>query len=129
MHTSLAPAHVQACALQPMDVVKTRLQLDNAGKYKGIVHCARTIAAEEGVRSLWKGLTPFATHLTIKYALRMTSNSMYQNMLRDKVRVHEGMHLPDLHAHVGRHNWEMHHCGVVVAGTSAALLAALCCVE
>jgi hypothetical protein len=38
------------------------------------------------VRSLWKGLTPFATHLTLKYALRMGSNSVYQNMLRDEVR-------------------------------------------
>jgi hypothetical protein len=30
------------------------------------------------VRALWKGLTPFATHLTLKYALRMGSNSVYQ---------------------------------------------------
>ena len=34
--------------------------------------------------ALWKGLTPFATHLTLKYALRMGSNSVYQNLLRDK---------------------------------------------
>ena len=42
----------------------------------------QTIMNEEGYRSLWKGLTPFATHLTLKYALRMGSNSMYQNLLR-----------------------------------------------
>ncbi len=76
----------QACALQPMDVIKTRLQLDTAGKYRGILHAGRTIAAEEGTLALWKGLTPFATHLTLKYALRMGSNSVYQNLLRDKVR-------------------------------------------
>ncbi len=69
-----------------MDVIKTRLQLDTVGKYRGIVHCGQTIVAEEGVRALWKGLTPFATHLTLKYALRMGSNSVYQNMLRDEVR-------------------------------------------
>mmetsp|Transcript_2099 Transcript_2099/g.3352 ORF Transcript_2099/g.3352 Transcript_2099/m.3352 type:complete len:315 (-) Transcript_2099:461-1405(-) len=73
----------EACVLQPMDVIKTRLQLDRAGKYTGIVQCGRTIVAEEGARSLWKGLTPFAMHLTLKYALRMGSNSVYQNLLRD----------------------------------------------
>lgn len=73
----------EACCLQPIDVIKTRLQLDTVGKYKGIVHCGKTIIAEEGVKALWKGLTPFATHLTLKYALRMGSNSMYQSVLRD----------------------------------------------
>ncbi|KIZ05036.1 Succinate/fumarate transporter [Monoraphidium neglectum] len=75
---------VEACCLQPIDVIKTRLQLDKVGKYHGIVHCGRTVIAEEGVRALWKGLTPFATHLTLKYALRMGSNSVYQSLLRDK---------------------------------------------
>jgi solute carrier family 25 (mitochondrial citrate transporter), member 1 len=62
---------MEACFLQPIDVIKTRLQLDTTGKYKGIYHCGSSIAKEEGMRSLWKGLTPFATHLTLKYALRM----------------------------------------------------------
>ncbi len=74
----------EACCLQPMDVIKTRLQLDKVGKYTGIMQCGRTIANEEGVAALWKGLTPFATHLTLKYALRMGSNSVYQSMLRDE---------------------------------------------
>lgn len=56
-----------------------------SGKYKGIYHCGSTVIKEEGVRSLWKGLTPFATHLTLKYALRMGSNSVYQNIFRSKV--------------------------------------------
>jgi solute carrier family 25 citrate transporter 1 len=72
----------EACVLQPMDVIKTRLQLDKAHKYKGIINCGTIIAKEEGVAALWKGLTPFATHLTLKYALRMGSNSVYQSMLR-----------------------------------------------
>lgn len=52
----------------------------------GIWNCGNTIIKEEGVRSLWKGLTPFATHLTLKYALRMGTNAFYQSLLRDKVR-------------------------------------------
>ncbi|GLT55704.1 hypothetical protein SLA2020_288000 [Shorea laevis] len=75
---------VEACCLQPIDVIKTRLQLDRTGNYKGIVHCGSTVARTEGVRALWKGLTPFATHLTLKYALRMGSNAVFQSVFKDE---------------------------------------------
>ena len=52
----------------------------------GIWHCGETVIKEEGVRALWKGLTPFAVHLTLKYALRMGTNALYQSLLRDEVR-------------------------------------------
>ncbi|XP_010553112.1 PREDICTED: mitochondrial succinate-fumarate transporter 1 [Tarenaya hassleriana] len=74
---------VEASCLQPIDVIKTRLQLDRGGAYKGIVHCGSTVARTEGVRALWKGLTPFATHLTLKYALRMGSNAVFQSAFKD----------------------------------------------
>ena len=43
----------------PMDVVKTRLQLDGMGRtlYKGAGHCARSIYAAEGAGGFFKGLT------------------------------------------------------------------------
>ncbi|XP_054799316.1 mitochondrial succinate-fumarate transporter 1 [Prosopis cineraria] len=74
---------MEACCLQPIDVIKTRLQLDRSGNYRGIVHCGTTVARTEGVRALWKGLTPFATHLTLKYALRMGSNALFQTAFKD----------------------------------------------
>ncbi|KAL6534395.1 Mitochondrial succinate-fumarate transporter [Orobanche hederae] len=74
---------VEASCLQPIDVIKTRLQLDRTGTYKGIIHCGTTISKSEGVRALWKGLTPFATHLTLKYALRMGSNAVLQSAFKD----------------------------------------------
>ncbi|KAJ6810704.1 putative mitochondrial succinate-fumarate transporter 1 [Iris pallida] len=74
---------VEACCLQPIDVIKTRLQLDRTRAYRGIAHCGSTVVRTEGVRALWKGLTPFATHLTLKYALRMGSNSLLQSALKD----------------------------------------------
>ncbi|KAM6550586.1 hypothetical protein CsatB_000394 [Cannabis sativa] len=74
---------VEACCLQPIDVIKTRLQLDRTGNYKGIFHCGSTVCRSEGVPALWKGLTPFATHLTLKYALRMGSNAMLQSAFKD----------------------------------------------
>uniref|UniRef100_A0A5B6ZAJ3 Putative Mitochondrial substrate carrier family protein n=1 Tax=Davidia involucrata TaxID=16924 RepID=A0A5B6ZAJ3_DAVIN len=73
----------EACCLQPIDVIKTRLQLDRSGSYKGIIHCGTTVARTEGVRALWKGLTPFATHLTLKYSLRMGSNAVFQSAFKD----------------------------------------------
>ena len=56
--------------------------------HAGIYNCVKQIIEQEGVKSLWKGLTPFATHLTLKYALRMGTNAFYQGLLRDKVGVH-----------------------------------------
>ena len=74
---------VEACCLQPIDVIKTRLQLDRTGTYRGIVHCGTTVSSTEGVRALWKGLTPFATHLTLKYTLRMGSNAVFLSVFKD----------------------------------------------
>ena len=52
----------------------------------GVYNCGSTIIREEGARSLWKGLTPFAGNLTLKYFLRFGTNAFYQNLLRDAVR-------------------------------------------
>lgn len=74
---------VEAVTLLPTDVVKTRLQLDSAGRYGGIRDCFTQTLKGEGARALWKGLTPFATQMSIKYTLRMGTNAVYQNALRD----------------------------------------------
>lgn len=74
----------QACCLQPVDVVKTRLQLDKTGQYKGVVDCFKQIHAQEGVGALWKGLNAFATHLCFKYMLRMGTNATFQAAMMDE---------------------------------------------
>jgi len=66
----MAGGLAEACLLQPLDVAKTRLQLDKEKKYKGMFDCLRKVSKEEGPKALYKGLTPFVTHLTLKYALR-----------------------------------------------------------
>lgn len=50
-------------ANNPLDVIKTRMQRQvihegNEPKYRGIVQGCTVIAKEEGVKSLWKGITP-----------------------------------------------------------------------
>jgi solute carrier family 25 citrate transporter 1 len=42
----------------PVDVIKTRLQGVDAGKYRGVIDCARQIFQQEGIKTFWKGTTP-----------------------------------------------------------------------
>ena len=55
---SSAAALVAETVTLPTDVAKTRLQVDSAGRYSGMMHCMRSTASEEGVGALWKGLAP-----------------------------------------------------------------------
>ena len=56
----------------------------NPALYPGMGATGALIARNEGVRSLWKGLTPFAVHLHLKYALRFGTNAGFQSVLADK---------------------------------------------
>lgn len=50
----------------PLDMVKTRMQSAGASKrYKNSVNCLYTVAAEEGVTALWKGVTPRLCRLSV----------------------------------------------------------------
>ena len=73
----------EACCMQPMDSIKTRIQLDSRGQYKSIMGCAKSMIRQEGTRSLWKGLTPYSTHLVLKHTLRMGTNAFLQSLFRD----------------------------------------------
>lgn len=43
------------CCL-PMDCIKSRLQADQVGRYKGILDCSRQIYAQRGFRAFYDGL-------------------------------------------------------------------------
>ena len=73
---------VEACLLQPIDMIKTRMQL-RPSEYQGFLRSGRRIVADESVKALWKGLTPFAAHLTTKYALRFGANAWLAHHLAD----------------------------------------------
>lgn len=73
---------VEAVCLQPLDVTKTRLQLSPPGTTLGGM--VRTMAAEEGPRAFYKGLTPFVTHLVTKYSVRWYFNEFYRELLKGK---------------------------------------------
>ncbi len=61
------------------DVVKTRLQAQDTSRpragatvYRGFLHALRTIAKEEGVAALWKGLLPRLLRLAPGQAITWT---------------------------------------------------------
>lgn len=67
--------------MQPMDVAKTRVQLDKSGRYKGMIDAGRKIYAQEGWQALYKGLVPFVMNLTLKYGLRFGTFDFFRRIL------------------------------------------------
>jgi solute carrier family 25 uncoupling protein 8/9 len=56
----------------PLDTAKVRLQVQsNTGKYRGMFHCVRTMASEEGVLSLYKGLSAGLQRQVVFASLRI----------------------------------------------------------
>lgn len=71
---------------QPLDVAKTRLQLQRstpgvADKYRGVVHTLRTVAAEEGMRGLMKGVSPSILGLAPSLSLFFTTYNWWRARL------------------------------------------------
>lgn len=71
---------------QPLDVAKTRLQLQRStpgvvDKYRGVVHTLRTVAAEEGVRGLMKGVSPSILGLAPSLSLFFTTYNWWRSRL------------------------------------------------
>ncbi|OWZ18641.1 Mitochondrial Carrier (MC) protein, partial [Phytophthora megakarya] len=81
MMAGMAGGVAEACILQPLDVTKTRLQLDRTGQYKGMVNCGTTIYKTEGGLALYKGLSPFVTNMVLKYALRFGSFAWFKEQI------------------------------------------------
>lgn len=70
------PGHAFAVTM-PVDVVKTRLQMDGSGgavkQYTGSLDCAKKLVAAEGPSALLKGLPPAlvrqSTYGSLRYGL------------------------------------------------------------
>lgn len=70
---------MEACALQPLDVIKTRLQLGGANA--NFVSVSRDMLRKEGALAFYKGLSPFCSHLVTKYAVRWWFFDFYRDLL------------------------------------------------
>lgn len=74
---------IEAVILTPLDVTKTRLQLDKTGQYKGMVDCGKQLFRAEGPRGLYKGFTPWTIHVVTKNGTRFYFNAVYRKLLAD----------------------------------------------
>ena len=82
-------AAVELSVMQPLDVVKTRLQLQSsqfatADRYSGTWHALRSIHAAEGAAGLWRG---FGTGLAIvipRRGLKFAFNDFFKSVLQPR---------------------------------------------
>jgi solute carrier family 25 citrate transporter 1 len=73
----------------PFEVVKIRLQQQKGMshddlKYKGPIHCAKTIIRQDGVRGLWAGATPTVMRNGTNQAAMFTAKNAFDNILWNK---------------------------------------------
>jgi solute carrier family 25 uncoupling protein 8/9 len=68
---------------QPTDVVKVRMQAQSGSvkRYTGCLNAYRTIATEEGVRGLWKGVLPNITRNAIVNAAELVSYDLIKEAI------------------------------------------------
>lgn len=75
------------CVVQPLDLVKTRMQISGMGKatkeYKNSVHCLQTVISKEGPLALYKGigaaLLRQATYTTTRLGVYTYLNDAYKS--------------------------------------------------
>ncbi|KAH0553620.1 mitochondrial 2-oxodicarboxylate carrier [Cotesia glomerata] len=77
---------VEVCAMHPMDIIKTRLQLQvktaevNPLYYTGIRDCMKKMYHNEGLGAFWKGILPPIIAETPKRALKFFTFEQYKQL-------------------------------------------------
>ncbi|KAG8297971.1 hypothetical protein J6590_025188 [Homalodisca vitripennis] len=74
---------VEVCIMHPLDLVKTRLQMQNSkpgdpNHYSGVFDCMRKMQRTEGFFSLWKGILPPILAETPKRAVKFLTFEQYK---------------------------------------------------
>ena len=76
--SSILAAATCSAVSNPFDAVKTRIQLQPT-RYRNMLHAARRMLAEEGVRSMWNGLALRMSRKAMSSALAWT---LYEELIR-----------------------------------------------
>ena len=92
---------ISVLALHPLDVIKTRLQVQDcvdrrAATYRGTVHAFRTVVRREGALGLYSGLTPALVGSTVAWGVYF---SCYNNAKARYQRAYDTRELPS-HLHL-----------------------------
>ncbi|KAF0852846.1 mitochondrial solute carrier family 25 (mitochondrial folate transporter) member 32 [Andalucia godoyi] len=90
---SVFAGSVNAIALSPIWVVRTRLQLQTSNKYKSVHDCIRKIYRHEGLRSFYAGLAPSFFGL-IHVGVQFPVYEYFKEELRRRRRrgIHDPLH-------------------------------------
>ncbi|XP_008101014.1 mitochondrial 2-oxodicarboxylate carrier isoform X2 [Anolis carolinensis] len=76
---------VEICLMHPLDVVKTRFQIqrgkNDPSNYKSLRHCFRTIFQTEGLFGFYKGILPPILAETPKRAVKFFTFEQYKKLL------------------------------------------------
>ncbi|XP_065188968.1 mitochondrial 2-oxodicarboxylate carrier-like [Sycon ciliatum] len=79
-----AAGFVEVCCMHPLDVVKTRLQIQSrtsADRYRSVGDCFRRMYTSEGSLSFYKGILPPILAETPKRAVKFVCFEQYKNLL------------------------------------------------
>jgi solute carrier family 25 carnitine/acylcarnitine transporter 20/29 len=66
----------------PLDLVKTRMQTSDSSYRKGFLRVGSRIVRNEGMRSLYKGMTPSLISLAVLNTGNFTSYNYFRNILQ-----------------------------------------------
>ncbi|TKR67434.1 hypothetical protein L596_023586 [Steinernema carpocapsae] len=69
---------IEVCLMQPLDLIKTRLQLGGATQYKGVYDCFVKIVRKEGLLGFYKGILPPILAETPKRATKFFTFEQYR---------------------------------------------------
>jgi len=95
---------IGAMAVYPIDLVKTRLQNQRAGKliaspdgsvmpvYRGALDCFQQVVRKEGLRGLYRGLGPQLIGVAPEKAIKITVNAFAREAFTNKDKIHEANH-------------------------------------
>jgi solute carrier family 25 citrate transporter 1 len=74
---------LEAAATWPNEVIKTELQMQRDGKYKGVIDCFQQKVRTQGVLSLYRGLFPIVVGSMPKAGIRFGGYNLAANQLAD----------------------------------------------
>ena len=81
---------VEVCCMHPLDVVKTRLQIQSStavDRYASVTDCFKRMYRSEGPLSFYKGILPPILAETPKRAVKFFGFEQYKNILTDNGRM------------------------------------------
>ncbi|KAK0421308.1 hypothetical protein QR680_015171 [Steinernema hermaphroditum] len=69
---------IEVCMMQPLDLIKTRLQIGGATQYKGVADCFMKTLRHEGIPGFYKGILPPILAETPKRATKFFTFEQYR---------------------------------------------------